>query len=214
MSAATLPESDSHGSAPSGEDAFAASVKLTPRGDRCEKCHAPLAGKSSSVCKKCGWYAMAGVYVDIDRSWEAEPEDRPAAANSGIVLHRTDVAPGRGVSATLQALQPAQRRTVIGSQDVRVEMVEHLLSAFTGMRIDNCRVHLTGPEPPCGDGSALHFVEAIDRGVREILHEARNRAAAILSENRPLVETLRDQLLEHKIIDSKTLAGLKVNDSR
>jgi hypothetical protein len=86
MSAATLPESESQrNEAAPADDAFAANVKITPRGDRCEKCHAPLAGKSSSVCKKCGWYAVAGVYVDIDRSWEAEPEDNVAAAPEGQI---------------------------------------------------------------------------------------------------------------------------------
>src|SRR5262245_12651303 len=50
----------------------------------CEKCHAPLGGKSTSICKRCGWYAVAGTYVDIDRSWEAEPDDQPAAADGRI----------------------------------------------------------------------------------------------------------------------------------
>jgi hypothetical protein len=49
-------------------------------------------------------------------------------------------------------------------------------------------------------------LEAIDRGVRDIFHEAQQRSAAILAENRTLVETLRDLLLEHKVIDSKALA--------
>ncbi len=46
---------------------------------------------------------------------------------------------------------------------------------------------------------------ALDRGVRRILEEARQRAAAILQEHRNLVETLRDLLLEKKVIDAKTL---------
>ncbi len=50
----------------------------------------------------------------------------------------------------------------------------------------------------------------LDRRVRELLEEARQRCAAILGENRALVETLRDLLLEKKIIDAKTLK-LSVN---
>ncbi len=87
----------------------------------------------------------------------------PAEADSGIVLVRTDISPSCPVPATVQFLEPAQRRTVVGIQDSRVEMIEHLLAALAGMQIDNCRVHLDGREPPSGDGSALHFVEAIDR---------------------------------------------------
>jgi cell division protease FtsH len=48
--------------------------------------------------------------------------------------------------------------------------------------------------------------EILDRRVREILEEARRNAAAILRENRPLVETLRDLLVEKKVIDARTLA--------
>ncbi len=48
-------------------------------------------------------------------------------------------------------------------------------------------------------------LEAIDRQVRQLLEEARARAAAILGEQRALVETLRDMLLEHQVIDARTL---------
>ena len=54
-------------------------------------------------------------------------------------------------------------------------------------------------------------LEAIDRQVRQLLEEARSRAAKILGDQRPLVETLRDMLLEHQVIDAKTLnAKLKL----
>ncbi len=48
--------------------------------------------------------------------------------------------------------------------------------------------------------------EALDRAIRTILEEGRQRAAEILRQNRPLLETLRDLLLEKKTIDAKTLA--------
>lgn len=48
-------------------------------------------------------------------------------------------------------------------------------------------------------------LEAIDRQVRQLLEEARARAATILGEQRALVETLRDMLLEHQVIDARTL---------
>lgn len=51
-------------------------------------------------------------------------------------------------------------------------------------------------------------LEAIDRRACEILDEQRQRAAAILADNRQLVETLRDMLLDQKVIDSKTLTTL------
>jgi hypothetical protein len=33
------------------------------------------------VCKKCGWYALAGTFMDIDRAWEGD--DEPARAADG-----------------------------------------------------------------------------------------------------------------------------------
>ncbi len=48
--------------------------------------------------------------------------------------------------------------------------------------------------------------DALDRAVRAILEEGRQRAAEILNENRSLLETLRDLLMEKKTIDAKTLA--------
>ncbi|MFT5525673.1 MAG: cell division protease FtsH, partial [Pirellulaceae bacterium] len=51
-------------------------------------------------------------------------------------------------------------------------------------------------------------LEAIDRRVREILEQQRERAANILTENKTLVEALRDLLLDKKVIDAKTLGEL------
>ena len=46
---------------------------------------------------------------------------------------------------------------------------------------------------------------AIDLQVRTILQQAQERARQILSEQQAMVETLRDMLLEHQVIDAKTL---------
>ena len=51
-------------------------------------------------------------------------------------------------------------------------------------------------------------LEALDKRVRELLAEAKDRAARILSENRGLVEALRDLLLDKKVVDAKTLGDL------
>ncbi len=51
-------------------------------------------------------------------------------------------------------------------------------------------------------------LEAIEKAVSRILEEQRQRCIQILTENRALVETLRDMLIEHKVIDSKSLSEL------
>jgi cell division protease FtsH len=48
--------------------------------------------------------------------------------------------------------------------------------------------------------------EALDQAIHAILEEGRRRAAEILCQNRPLLETLRDLLLEKKTIEAQTLA--------
>ncbi|MEM8866402.1 MAG: hypothetical protein AAGF31_12725 [Planctomycetota bacterium] len=37
----------------------------------CEKCARPVASQELSACPHCGWYARAGVFVEIDQQWEA-----------------------------------------------------------------------------------------------------------------------------------------------
>ena len=51
-------------------------------------------------------------------------------------------------------------------------------------------------------------LERLDRAVREILETGRSRAATILSQHQTLVETLRDLLLEHKVLDAKSLGSI------
>jgi cell division protease FtsH len=65
------------------------------------------------------------------------------------------------------------------------------------------------------DGNGRHpnlspaQLETLDRRVREIIEEQRQRAANIVKENRVLLETLRDLLLEKKVVDAKTLGELR-----
>src|SRR5262249_27484960 len=57
-------------------------------------------------------------------------------------------------------------------------------------------------------------LEVFDRRIREILEEGRQRAAAILRENRRLLQTLRDLLLEKKVIDAKGLGDFVAEAER
>jgi UDP-3-O-acyl N-acetylglucosamine deacetylase len=94
---------------------------------------------------------------------DVEVEFRPAAAGSGLRFVRSDLAERTEIPARLENRIDAERRTVLESRGVRVEMVEHVLAALTGLGIDNCEIRTSAPELPCGDGSALPFVEALDK---------------------------------------------------
>jgi len=83
---------------------------------------------------------------------------RPAAPDTGIVFRRTDLS----VPVDIPARAGNVGETILGTSlvkgEVRVSTVEHLLSAFAGLGIDNALVELAGPEVPIMDGSAGPFV--------------------------------------------------------
>jgi hypothetical protein len=49
-------------------------------GPRCEKCDAPRTNDVVSICRRCGWYASLGTFVELDPIWETEQDDESAAA--------------------------------------------------------------------------------------------------------------------------------------
>jgi UDP-3-O-acyl N-acetylglucosamine deacetylase len=90
----------------------------------------------------------------------------PAPPGTGIVFVRTDLQPAAHIPARHDHVTGTQRRTTLGDAPAQVGLVEHVLAALAGLRIDNCFVELNAPEPPGLDGSAWGFVEALlDAGV-------------------------------------------------
>jgi len=83
---------------------------------------------------------------------------RPAAPDSGIVFRRTDMDPPVDVPARAENVGDTQLGTTLINGKGRVSTVEHLLSAFAGLGIDNAHVDVSAPEVPIMDGSAGPFV--------------------------------------------------------
>ncbi len=90
---------------------------------------------------------------------------RPAAPNHGIVFVRSDVVgPDTRVLASPESVVQTRLGTVIGNAaGVTVSTIEHLMSAFAALGVDNARVEVDGPEIPIMDGSAAPFVALLDR---------------------------------------------------
>jgi UDP-3-O-[3-hydroxymyristoyl] N-acetylglucosamine deacetylase len=80
----------------------------------------------------------------------------PAPADAGITFVRMDL--GVEIPAQAQHVVDTTLSTNLGIGKARVHTVEHVLAAFTGLGIDNCRVEVDGPEIPIMDGSAAPFV--------------------------------------------------------
>jgi UDP-3-O-[3-hydroxymyristoyl] N-acetylglucosamine deacetylase len=83
---------------------------------------------------------------------------KPADPDQGIVFRRTDLAAPVEIAARAVNVGETTLGTTLVAEGVRVSTVEHLLSAFAGLGIDNACVELTADEVPIMDGSASPFV--------------------------------------------------------
>ncbi len=93
---------------------------------------------------------------------------RPAPIDTGVVFRRTDLAKPLEVRAHPENVTDTRLSTTLEANGVKISTVEHLMSAFAGLGIDNAYVDLTGPEVPIMDGSAGPFVFLIQSaGVME-----------------------------------------------
>ncbi len=93
---------------------------------------------------------------------------RPAPVDTGIVFCRTDLPTPVMVRARPENVGDTRLSTTLENHGVRISTVEHLMSAFAGLGIDNAFVELTAPEVPIMDGSAGPFVFLIQSaGIQE-----------------------------------------------
>jgi UDP-3-O-[3-hydroxymyristoyl] N-acetylglucosamine deacetylase len=93
---------------------------------------------------------------------------RPAAPDTGITFRRVDLDPVVEIPARAEFVGDTSLSTSLVHEGTRISTVEHLLSAFAGLGIDNAIVDLSAPEVPIMDGSAGPFVFLIQSaGVQE-----------------------------------------------
>lgn len=83
----------------------------------------------------------------------------PAPADTGIVFYRTDL--GASIKALAENVSNTQRSTTISEGEASVMTIEHIMSALTGMGVDNARICIDNIEVPILDGSASVYIEAI-----------------------------------------------------
>jgi len=83
---------------------------------------------------------------------------RPASSDTGIVFRRIDLPEPVDIRACPENVSDTRLSTTLEHNGARVSTVEHLMSAFAGLGIDNAYVDLTAAEVPIMDGSAGPFV--------------------------------------------------------
>ncbi len=93
---------------------------------------------------------------------------RPAPVNTGIIFQRIDLDPAVEILANAKNVGDTRLSTTLMKDNVRISTVEHLLSAFAGLGIDNAYVDVTASEIPIMDGSAGPFVFLVQSaGIQE-----------------------------------------------
>jgi len=93
---------------------------------------------------------------------------RPAAPDTGIVFRRIDLDPVIDLPASALAVGDTRMCSCLEREGAKVGTIEHLMSAFAGLGIDNAWVDLDAAEVPILDGSAAPFVFLIQSaGIEE-----------------------------------------------
>tara|TARA_R110000868_G_scaffold278675_12_gene538782 strand:+ start:3245 stop:4144 length:900 start_codon:yes stop_codon:yes gene_type:complete len=90
---------------------------------------------------------------------------RPAPTGTGIVFVRTDITDrDNRIPVSGDVVVDARLNTMIANAaGVRLSTIEHLMAAFCALGVSNAVVEVDGPELPILDGSALQFVQLLDR---------------------------------------------------
>jgi len=140
----------------------------------------------------------------------------PAPENHGYKFMRTDLENQPIMNADASYVVDTSRGTVLQKGNMKLQTVEHALSALYGMEIDNCLLKLDASEPPILDGSSKFYVQGIEKvgileqdAIREYFvvkepitykDESRNADITILPDNDYSVEAMIS-------FDSKVLAN-------
>lgn len=85
----------------------------------------------------------------------------PAPVDTGIIFKRTDIGSDAIVEALAENVSSTARSTTISKGEASVSTIEHILSALTGMGVDNALIEIDNVEVPILDGSAKPYIDAI-----------------------------------------------------
>ena len=89
---------------------------------------------------------------------------KPAPANTGVKFIRSDLETDNEIDAIWSNVSSTNLCTTISnSKGASVSTIEHLMSALSGLHIDNINIFIDGPEVPIMDGSSLPFVEIFEK---------------------------------------------------
>jgi len=99
----------------------------------------------------------------------------PAEADYGIKFIRKDITTNNNtIEALWSNVTDTKLSTTISNQNgLSVSTIEHLMSALSGLHIDNIKIDIDGPEVPIMDGSSIKFVDLINKASIKSLDKKR-----------------------------------------
>ncbi len=87
----------------------------------------------------------------------------PAPVGHGFKFRRNDLPDQPMIDVKFEHVKMVERATTLVEGNVKVHTCEHVLSALSGMGVDNALIEMDANEPPIADGSARPYVELIER---------------------------------------------------
>lgn len=97
---------------------------------------------------------------------------KPAEANHGFRFQRIDLPDQPLIPADVKYVVSTNRGTTLRNGEADVWTVEHVLSALTGLGLDNVLMEIDGPEMPIMDGSAMPFIEILQKNAGKMEQDA------------------------------------------
>ena len=101
---------------------------------------------------------IRAVGVGLHSGQRVELTLRPASVGTGIVFRRIDLAEPVDIPISALSVTDTRLASTISAKGIKVQTVEHLMSACAGLGIDNLYIDISGEEVPILDGSAASFV--------------------------------------------------------
>lgn len=113
--------------------------------------------RNQHTIKKAYYFQGKGLHTGT----YAHMKIMPAPADSGINFRRADLRSKPIIEALAENVSNTARSTTISRKETLLVTIEHIMSALTGLGIDNALIELDNIEVPILDGSAKPYIDAI-----------------------------------------------------